>query len=330
MKRAAVSLSLLLLLSGCGGVQSALDAHGDNAILLKGLIVFVVATCFAVWIVVMLVLVWSLVRRRDRQAMDDGSLDRRMTIAVSGAVAATALIISGLTIASFYTTRGLDPARDTSLTIRVRAQQWWWRFIYEDADPARSFQTANELHIPVGKDVRVLLESSDVIHSFWVPSLAGKQDLIPGRANVLTFRAERPGVYRGQCAEFCGLQHSHMALFVIAEDEESYRQWASAQRKEGLEPREPETAAGKAAFMARQCAACHTIRGTEASGITGPDLTHMGSRSTIAAGLLENTRGSLAAWIADPQTLKPGNNMPIVPLSADELRQISAYMGSLK
>ncbi|MET3577950.1 cytochrome c oxidase subunit 2 [Mesorhizobium robiniae] len=330
MKRAAISLSLLLLLSGCGGVQSALDAHGHNAILLKGLIVFVVATCFAVWIVVMLVLVWSLVRRRDRQAMDDGSLDRRMTIAVSGAVAATALIISGLTIASFYTTRGLDPARDADLTIRVRAQQWWWQFIYEDADPARSFQTANEIHIPVGKDVRVLLESSDVIHSFWVPSLAGKQDLIPGRENILTFRAERPGVYRGQCAEFCGLQHSHMALFVIAEDEERYRQWASAQRKEGLEPREPETAAGKAAFMARQCSACHTIRGTEASGITGPDLTHMGSRRTIAAGLLENTRGSLAAWIADPQTLKPGNNMPIVPLSADELRQISAYMGSLK
>ncbi|TIT04192.1 cytochrome c oxidase subunit II [Mesorhizobium sp.] len=330
MKRAAISLPLLLLLSGCGGVQSALDAHGHTAILLKNLIIFVVATCFAVWIIVMLVLLWSLMRRGERQAADDRSLDRRMMIAVSGAVAATALIISVLTIASFYTTRGLDPARHADVTIRVRAQQWWWQFVYQDADPARSFQTANEIHIPVGKDVRVLLESSDVIHSFWVPSLAGKQDLIPGRENILTLRAERPGVYRGQCAEFCGLQHSHMALFVIAEDEERYRQWASAQRKEGLEPREPETVAGKAAFMARQCAACHTIRGTEASGITGPDLTHIGSRHSIAAGLLENTRGSLAAWIADPQTLKPGNNMPIVPLSADELRQISAYMDSLK
>ncbi|RWM81663.1 MAG: cytochrome c oxidase subunit II [Mesorhizobium sp.] len=330
MKTAAISLPLLLLLSGCGGVQSALDAHGHTAILLKSLIVFVVATCFAVWIIVMLVLIWSLMRRRDGQAADDRSLHRRMTIAVSGAVAATALIISGLTIVSFYTTRALDAARNPDVTIRVRAQQWWWQFIYEDADPAQSFHTANEIHIPVGKAVRVRLESSDVIHSFWVPSLAGKQDLIPGRENVLTLRAERPGVYRGQCAEFCGLQHSHMALFVIAEDEESYRQWASAQRKEGLQPREPEIVAGKAVFMARQCAACHTIRGTEASGTTGPDLTHIGSRHTIAAGLLENTRGSLAAWIADPQTLKPGNNMPMVPLSADELRQISAYMDSLK
>lgn len=330
MKVVAVILSIILLLSGCSGVQSALDAQGHSAIVLRDLIILIIAACVAVWIAVMVVLAWSLLRRRDPEDGNVRRSERHMTIWVSGAVAATVLIISGLTIASFRTTHDLDGTGSPELTIRVRGQQWWWQFIYEDTDPARSFQTANELHIPVGKEIRVRLESVDVIHSFWVPSLAGKLDLIPGRENVLTFRAERPGVYRGQCAEFCGLQHSHMAFFVIAEDEDSYRQWAAAQQGNGLEPSEAEAGAGKAVFMAKQCAACHTIRGTAASGTTGPDLTHVGSRGTIAAGLLENTRGSIAAWIADPQTLKPGNNMPIVPLTADELRQLAAYMESLK
>lgn len=330
MRTAFVFFPLPVLLSGCSGIQSVLDAQGHSAILLKHLILVIVAVCLVVWIAVMIVLAWSLVRRRDREAGDERRSERRMRIWVSGAVAATVLIISGLTVASFHTTRGLYQAEDADVTILVRGQQWWWQFIYEDADPARSFQTANELHIPVGKNVRVRLESIDVIHSFWVPSLAGKLDLIPGRENILTLRAERPGVYRGQCAEFCGLQHSHMALFVIAEEEESYRRWAAMQQEGGVEPTSAEANAGKAVFMEKQCSACHTIRGTGASGTSGPDLTHVGSRRTIAAGLLENTRGSLAAWIADPQTLKPGNNMPLVPLSSDELRQLSAYMESLR
>ncbi|MEZ2126178.1 MULTISPECIES: cytochrome c oxidase subunit II [unclassified Sinorhizobium] len=328
MSRASILFPVLIALFGCSSSQSVLNAQGQSAILLKDLILWIVAICAAVWIAVMVALIWPLVRRR--QGVDAEVLDRRMRLAVSGAVALTVCIITGMTIMSFYATRGLDQAQDADLTVHVRAQQWWWQFIYVNPDQAPSFQTANELHIPVGKNVRVRLESTDVIHSFWVPSLAGKQDLIPGRMNTLVFRAERPGVYRGQCAEFCGLQHSHMAFFVIAEDEESYLEWADAQRKAGLEPQDPDAVAGKAVFMTRQCAACHTIRGTEASGTTGPDLTHIGSRRTIAAGLLENTRGSISAWIADPQTLKPGNNMPLVALSGDELRQLSAYMESLK
>lgn len=307
-----------------------LDAQGYSAVLLKDLILLIVVVCLAVLIAVMAVLAWSLMRRRDERTGEDRDTEQRLRNWVSGAVAATVLIIIGLTMASFQTTRNIDRTGNPDLTIRVRAQQWWWQFIYEDADPARSFQTANEIHIPVGKEVQVRLESTDVIHSFWAPSLAGKQDLVPGRENRLTLRAERPGVYRGQCSEFCGLQHSHMAFFVIAEDEESYRQWAAAQRQPGVQTGETEASAGKTVFMTRQCAACHTIRGTGAAGTTGPDLTHVGSRRTIAAGLMDNTRGSLAAWIADPQTLKPGNNMPLVPLTSDELRQLSAYMESLK
>ncbi|MBW6425402.1 cytochrome c oxidase subunit II [Rhizobium sp. XQZ8] len=327
MKRTLLLLPVIL--SGCAGVQSALDAQGQSAILLRNLIFVIVIVCSIVWLAVMAMLFWALLRR-DRPKPEDSRTDKPMQTAVIAAVAATVVIITGLTVASFYTTRGLGPVPDVDVTIRVRAQQWWWQFTYEDREPVHAFQTANEIHIPVGKNVRVLLESIDVIHSFWVPSLAGKQDLIPGRENVLTLRAEKPGFYRGQCAEFCGLQHSHMAFVVIAEDEQNYRQWEATQRATPSEPREAEALAGKAVFMARQCSACHTIRGTQATGISGPDLTHVGSRMTIGAGLMENSRGSLAAWIADPQTLKPGNSMPLVPLSAQELRQISAYMESLK
>ncbi|QLL64997.1 cytochrome c oxidase subunit II [Sinorhizobium mexicanum] len=328
MKSTSAFLLLALLVSGCSGAQSVLNAEGHAAIELRTLILGTILVCAAVWLVVTMALVSALVRRSDR---DGGAVsERKAAAAVSGAVGATVLVITGLTIASFYTTRALSEAPTPELTIDVTAQQWWWQFNYVDQNSARAFVVANELHIPVGKAVRLRLKSSDVIHSFWVPSLAGKQDLIPGRENSLTLQAERPGIYRGQCAEFCGLQHSHMALFVIAEAQADYERWAERQRGAGAEPTEPEMVAGKALFMARQCAACHTIRGTRAAGATGPDLTHIGSRRTIAAGLLENTRGSLAAWIADPQTLKPGNNMPLVPLTSDELRQLAAYMENLQ
>lgn len=332
MKAGAAVFLLLsaILIAGCNGAQSALNAEGAAAVQLKHLIIGIVVVCCAVWTLIMIVLVLALLRARTPRESPNSQTERRMGKLVTAAVAATVVIIAGLTIASFHATRGLGMSEDAGLTIKVRGQQWWWQFIYDDVDPTKSFQTANEMHIPVGVDIRIELESLDVIHSFWVPSLAGKRDLIPGRQNVISIRAERPGVYRGQCAEFCGLQHSHMALFVIAEDMAAYQRWAAAQKANSVSPADPEAAAGKALFMRKPCAACHTIRGTQASGSTGPDLTHVGSRQTIAAGLLDNTRGSLAAWIADPQTLKPGNNMPMVPLSSDELRQLSAYMESLR
>ena len=319
-----------LLLTGCGGNQSALDAHGAAAVHLKHLIVGIVAICSAIWMLVMIVLIWAIARSKAERPAPNPARDRRLTSIVTAAVGVTVVIISGLTIASFATTRAISEAHAGDLTIKINGQQWWWQVTYIDPDPNRSFVTANEVHIPVGRNVRLQLEAGDVIHSFWVPSLAGKQDLIPGRVNELTIRTDRPGVYRGQCAEFCGLQHSHMAALVIAESAEDYKRWAEAQRQQGAVSTDQEAEAGKAVFMSKPCAACHTIRGTDAAGTTGPDLTHVGGRQTIAAGLFETTRGSLAAWIADPQTLKPGNNMPMVTLSSDELRQVSAYMASLK
>lgn len=325
----AALITLVALLAGCGGNQSALEAHGPSAVALKDLILLFTLLCSAIWLLVTGFLIWALAHRR-AEARRDPVAERRMTVAVRASMTATVLIVAGLTVASFHTTRSLNSGTDAPVFVSVKGQQWWWQFTYKDGNQATLFQTANELRIPVGKDVRLELESIDVIHSLWIPSLAGKLDLIPGRKNVLTLRADRPGTYRGQCAEFCGLQHGHMAFLVIAQDEGDYRQWAAAQAAPAAEPSNAEAAAGRAVFMSKPCAACHTIRGTPATGSSGPDLTHVGGRQTIGAGLLETTRGSLAAWIADPQTLKPGNNMPLVPLTSEELRQLSAYMEGLR
>jgi cytochrome c oxidase subunit 2 len=320
-----------LLLASCGGWQSALDAHGASAFSIKQLIILIVAICSLVWMLVMVVLIAALWRgRREANRPVGSSSESRMRNVVVTATALTVIVISGFTLASFFTTRSLNAAGKDDLIVRVRGAQWWWNVEYLDPQPDRQFQTANEIHIPVGRNVRFQLEGDDVIHSFWVPSLAGKQDLIPGRHNELTVRADHTGVYRGQCAEFCGMQHAHMAFLVISETQEQFEKWAGAQREPAQIMPNEEIAAGRAAFLSKQCAACHTIRGTTAAGTTGPDLTHIGSRRYIAAGLFETTRGSLAAWIADPQTLKPGNNMPDVPLTGDELRSISAYLASLK
>ncbi|PWJ87971.1 cytochrome c oxidase subunit 2 [Mesorhizobium loti] len=327
--RVASALLISAVASGCSGNQSALDPHGAPAIHMEHLIIGIVAICTVIWVVVMVMLGVALLRG-PRAAADTAKSEAWLAMTVVAAVAATVIIIAGLTIASFYTTRDIGVPKSDALTITVRGQQWWWQVFYAGADATPGFQTANEIHIPIGTDVHLRLESADVIHSFWVPSLAGKQDLVPGRSNSMLLRAEKPGVYRGQCAEFCGLQHSHMAIMVVAEAPADYDRWAASQRGDATMPADPDAAAGRGAFLAKPCAACHTIRGTAANGTTGPDLTHIGSRLTIAAGLAETTRGSLAAWIADPQTLKPGNNMPMVPLTSAELQNISAYMESLK
>jgi cytochrome c oxidase subunit 2 len=323
----------LPLLAGCAGWQSALEAHGESAITLKQLIVLIVVVCSVVWTLVMVALIFALWRRRQsdqRPFRPDPVTERHMTVVVSLAIAASVIVITGFTVASFFTTRALSMAGGNDLTIKVRGLQWWWDIEYFGSGSEQRFQTANEIHIPVGRNIRLQLEGIDVIHSFWVPSLAGKQDLIPGRPNELILRAERPGVYRGQCAEFCGLQHAHMAFFVVAEEQPVFEEWVRLQRQNAVESSDTEAAAGRQVFLSKPCAACHAVRGTNATGTNGPDLTHVGGRKYIAAGLFETTRGSLAAWTADPQTLKPGNNMPMVPLSAEELRAVSAYLASLK
>jgi cytochrome c oxidase subunit 2 len=299
----------------------------------RDLIWLFVIVASIVWAMVMLSLAGALWRRRPASegplATTPGG-ERRAGIAVSAATVATVLIIGGLTLASYVATRGLSSVPQEPLTIRVRAYQWWWEINYVDKVPAQNLTTANEIHVPAGRPVSVELAAADVIHSFWVPNLSGKQDLIPGRDNRIAFTATTPGLYRGQCAEFCGLQHAHMSLFVVADPADQFEAWRNAQLGRSVDAVTDEQKTGRQIVVGKACASCHTVRGTSAAGVLGPDLTHVASRLYIAAGLLPTTRGSIAAWVADPQTIKPGNNMPVVPLTGDELRAVSAYLASLK
>lgn len=220
------------------------------------------------------------------------------------------------------------PSREPTLTVQVTASQWWWELRYRSDEPSRTFTTANEIHIVVGQPVRFELASADVIHSFWIPRLGGKLDIIPGQTNVTWLEADEPGIYLGQCAVFCGAEHAHMALRVIANTPEEFRAWQENQLRDTPPPATAEAQAGHRSFQTH-CAACHTIRGSDADGILGPDLSHLMSRGTLGAGLLPNTAGNLAGWIANPQQLKPGAKMPDHLVSGPELAAVVAYLNTL-
>jgi cytochrome c oxidase subunit 2 len=221
-----------------------------------------------------------------------------------------------------------SPTGTSALTIHVVAHQWWWEVHYITPG-GPSFTTANEIHLMVGQPVRIELTSADVIHSFWVPQIAGKMDVIPGQTNITWLQADKPGTYRGQCAVFCGAQHAHMALLVIVDKPKQFQAWWNRQGKPAAMPVSADARHGQQVFGAR-CAACHTVRGTNAGGIVGPDLTHLMSRHTLAAGMLPNNRGNLAAWISDPQSIKYGSRMPNLMLSPSELSAVVAYLDTLK
>jgi cytochrome c oxidase subunit 2 len=222
-----------------------------------------------------------------------------------------------------------SPAGKPTVVIEITAAQWWWKARYLDPAPSRSFTTANEIHIPVGQPVRIRLRSADVIHSFWVPALGGKTDTIPGQTNLTWLQANAPGTYRGQCTEFCGWQHAHMGLLVVAESPAEFRLWKDAQIRPAPPPASPQIASGRDTFEYR-CGACHTVRGSKAGGSVAPDLTHLMSRTTLAAATLPHTIGSLSGWIANPQAIKPGARMPAMEVSGPELERIRTYLQTLK
>jgi cytochrome c oxidase subunit 2 len=321
---------VLLSLTGCGVAQSVLDPKGVQAERIAQLFWFFTAVSGLVWILVTLVLCLAIVRDRgalpaENPLLVDQTLDRRMGVIVGSLAGLTTAILVVFTMSSYLATRGLAASGD-AIGIEVTGYQWWWNVKYENRDPSQIFETANELHIPVGRPIRITLKAADVIHSFWVPNLTGKQDLIPGQDNILSFTAKKAGKYRGQCAEFCGWQHAHMAFFVVAESREEFEAWRTSQLNAASAPSEKEAMLGEQIFMMRGCALCHTIRGTTAGGRTGPDLTHVASRLTLAAGTLPNSRENLVEWIADPQKFKPGNKMPKVALKEPELDAVAVYL----
>ena len=216
------------------------------------------------------------------------------------------------------------------ISIQVIGHQWWWEVVYPNTDPSQQVTTANEIHIPVGVPVVLNTASRDVIHSFWAPNLQGKRDLIPGYTTALWFEADRPGVFRGQCAEFCGLQHAKMAFYIVAEEPAKFQDWLQHQIAPAPSPDTDQKRRGQQVFESNACVMCHTVRGTLAGSRVGPDLTHVASRISLAAGTLPNNPGNLAAWIVDSQSIKPGNRMPPNMLPASDLQDLLAYLESLK
>ena len=307
-----------------GTLQSVLHPAGHDAAVISQFAWVLFGAATVIFVAVMALMALSL---------RDNARPLRPGLWVAGAgVAFPVLVLSALLTWSTWRSAQLVPqSSQAALSISVTARMWWWEVRYRDPAGGREIVTANEIHIPVGQAVYVGLNAADVIHSLWVPSLSGKRDMIPGRVTGLTLRADRPGVYRGQCAEFCGAQHANMALHVVALAPDAFRDWL---RRQALPARAPQGALlerGRAAFLEQRCQTCHTIRGVAETARLGPDLTHVGSRAHIGAGLLQTHQNTLAGWIADPQAVKPGVFMPAAAgTDGDTLRALAAYLEHLQ
>lgn len=323
--------------SGCASrIQSPLDPAGPHAAQITTLWWVMFAVLAATFILVILFLSRALTRAPHLEQFEPPRIvaaeDRRTWRGVAAAIVVTVIVLFGLLFASLFTGARVAalPTPANALTIEVVGHQWWWEIRYPHPQPDQVVTTANEIHVPVGTPILIHTTSRDVIHSFWVPNLHGKRDVLPGRINTFWLQADRAGTYRGQCAEFCGLQHAHMAFYVIAEPREQFESWLEAQRAPAVEPATDGQRRGQYVFLASSCVLCHTIRGTPAGARNGPDLTHLASRDFIAAGTLPNTRGHLAGWILDPQGVKRGARMPPNPLAPADLHAVIEYLESLR
>ncbi len=330
-----VLVALLPLPSGCYlSNHNVLAADGIQADRIRNLFLVFAVVLTVVYIVVVIaaVILTRRGRRRDT-ALDDTATNSKANRGVAIATAVTATILLGLMAADFATGRAVGAYRANereALTIQVIGHQWWWEIIYEDSIAERRISTSNEIHVPVGRPILIKNESRDVIHSFWIPNIGGKRDNLPGYTSMLWLRADRPGVYVGQCAEFCGHQHAKMRLLLIAHTPQDFSKWYEAQRLPAAQPSDSTRLRGQEVFLAGSCVMCHSIRGTPAGARLGPDLTHIASQLTIGAGSLPNTREHLASWIVDSQRIKPGNRMPPIVLDQNDLNALLHYLESLK
>jgi cytochrome c oxidase subunit II len=317
--------------------QNTLQPAGVQAAHIGQLWNITLGVCAIVFAAVLLATLIALMRMRLGEGMAAPNLDslthpeRRTRRTVVAASIVSVIALCGLIVADVLTDRALSKLPvDNPVRIDMTGQQWWWQMQYPAEHGTGGFATANELHIPVGRPIIVSLKAGDVIHSFWVPNLHGKKDMLPGITTSIVFRADKPGVYRGQCAEFCGAQHALMAMLVIAEPSERYDAWLQQQAQPARASLDTTAQHGRDVFEKSACAGCHTVRGTSASGTLAPDLTHLMSRQTIAAGVLANTPNNLAAWIRDPHAWKPGVTMPAVPLSDSDLHAVVTWLTTLQ
>lgn len=315
---------MALLTAGCSGTQSSLDPAGPAAAAIHqlGIVLYVGAA-----VVTLLVCVLMLLPLWRRRPVNPGRI--RQWFLWGGGVALPLISLS-LLVPYVFSVGSQIRGEPGQVSVDITGHLYWWEVGYQRADGRAGLASANELRLPAGEPVLLRLRSADVIHSFWVPSLAGKLDMIPGRVNHMVIQADRPGVYRGQCAEYCGRQHSLMALDVIVLPPEEFEAWLARLDEPAPEPVTAELRRGRDLYLDLGCAACHTVRGVS-EGRFGPDLTQVGSRRSLGAGTLPGGVGNLAAWVASAQHLKPGNAMPSYDqLSGAELRALAAYLGSLQ
>ena len=348
LEKLVVSLAALSL-AGCATLQSTANTHGPAARSI-GHLTRAMDIGFVIVTVVMWVLLAIALKKRP------GSLKEHMPVDVGGGqpwiaiggLAFPLLVLSvffflGLELLSDFPIHGAHGMHETmngsingaapaaKPDILIIGHQWWWEIHYLDGDFDQQFTTANEIHIPAHRAVNIELRSADVMHSFWVPSLHGKVDLVPGHPNFIRIEASEPGEYFGQCAEYCGEQHAHMHILLVAQEPAVYDAWVADQRQPGVQPANSESLAGQQAFLAGPCANCHMVRGTQAGGHVAPDLTHIGSRKYIGANSFQNNEAYLEAWITNAQSLKPGCLMPdITQYNGVQLRALAAYLRQLK
>jgi cytochrome c oxidase subunit 2 len=321
-------------------MQSALEPAGSQSAQISQQWWFYFFVLTTIFFIVAIFLFIAIARRREPEREvapsqllpRDRARDAGLSRTVVGCVIATVIILFVLLFSDMLTGRALyalssDP---NALIVKITGHQWWWEVQYEDREPGNVVTTANEVHIPTGRTVKFDLRSLDVIHSFWVPNLHGKKDLIPGHPTSTWMKADREGTYRGQCAEFCGYQHAHMRLDFVVESPDKFQAWIAAQRQEAPPPTTAAQQHGQQLFVEKQCMTCHTIQGTNARATAGPDLTHFGSRTLLAAGTFPNTPENLSAWIRNPQDYKPGVKMPANPFNPDDLNALVEYLESLK
>jgi cytochrome c oxidase subunit 2 len=326
-----VFVACALAVAGCGGNgQSALDPRSRPAHDITTLWWWMLVVATAVFLGAVGLLGFSFVLRGRKGIPLLGSregLNLGMVV-VFGICIPLMTLVALFVIANFVVMPQTDaPAASTTpMTIQVIAKQWFWEVRY----PGTPAVVANEIHVPVRTRVDVVVRTADVIHSFWVPELNRKVDTIPGRDNRILLYADRPGRYRGQCAEYCGVQHAHMSMYVFADPPQRFRAWLAAQARPRRKPTTRQQIRGEQVFLHNQCASCHTMRGTSAHGTVGPDLTHVASRTTLAAVTIPNTKGYLGGWILDPQHVKPGNRMPGLNLNGPDFQALLSYLESLK
>lgn len=339
-----LAASVALGLSGCETAQSIFNTAGPAANHIAGLSWFMVILFCVITGIMIGLIAWAFYRRR-------GSLEEHEPIDTTGGegwiaigglgipfIVLSLLFILGLELLSGYPINPMHGpnkvramAQSMKPDILVIGHQWWWEIHYLNDDPSKEVITANELHLPVGRPVNIEVETADVIHSFWIPALNGKVDMIPSQKNYIRLEASKPGQYAGECASFCGDEHARMRLLAIAQEPAQYQAWLDNQRKPGHEPTTPEAIAGKQVFLNAPCAMCHEVRGTTAGGRVAPDLTHIGSRKMIASDVYPNNDAYLEAWITHAQTLKPDCLMPnLTQFSGEQLQQLVAYLRQLQ